>query len=826
MTFFAKNQRIADASITFTQVVRTTTSGHATPATTNLRSTPFNGIALSSASTNNAVYIEEQGAINPAIFNLGDGYACAVGTTAAGFPVRATDATCVSASNWIGFCDTHGTITIGPIRRNEFNPHDFGAVGDNSTDDYRSFQCMLDAMQVGDTAFIPIPPSGGDYGAFAISRSLLIKKSITLRGANKLRGGIRFTSASAGIRVLGFNQLLDGTEDSAGTTIIDLHITGTKQAISEWRPNTVYSIGDRVRSMLVPVALTTSDGYYNKPYQEDAGAHFRCITGGTSGTYTLNASYQPEWVVAAGWEINDGSVSWVTEDWSGVTVTSGENTIERCSIFGFTDNALSNYGRLGFQTPVRASGTSPPTVTTGGEIINVHTADIRIEITTGGTRGVALFRWSRDGGTTWYQTGQTTSASYTLTTVNVTVIFSAGTYSTNNVYTFHTEAQTIADGSNYRDLWCSDCDGHGIFFDGGDANANTTHGCTFTAFPRGAYLFDGGFLSNVHIGHNGSTSRRSYIGDSNASQTVWLGNYFESDTGTMKITAPQLYLSGQNGARAPETNCLSYNGVVWHGGISVLATRSSYAIGSSDAYVDILSRDNDIGITYQLIDSDPDDPGGYWSRRWNSHFVECSEELTSGHSIYGSNKRRFSTGYYLGHTYVSSGNRSMWVTSHIHPPTSEDYFATGKVIWDKGAIVYNQNSDGYVAPGWIAGRRGGWGGGTYWQGASTSSSGGRKWEANQGVIRVSEALEPTVANGKVFRVLRFETYNGSSWVRDDVTIYISVSNTEPTWDPVDGHLTYEPYPNPASTNRIVWECWGNVGMTWAEMPKPTTFVYT
>jgi hypothetical protein len=829
MTFFSNApsvSRIADASITVRQAVRTSTGGHVVPATSSLRVNPFVGLALASGSSGNLVNIQVSGVIDPNFFNLGDGYACAVGVNSSGIPVRATDSTCASAPNWIGFCDTNGNITVSPIRRNEFNPHDFGAVGDNVTDDWYSLQTMLDAMQPGDTAFIPIPPSGGNFGGFAVSRDLLVKKSINFRGANKIRGGLHFTSASAGLRILGFNQLLDAVGDASGTYVGDLHIKGTKETISEWRPNTVYNVGDRVRSMLVAVALTTSDGYYNKPYQEDAGTHFRCVVGGISGSYGITQSYQPIWNISPNYETVDGNVTWVAEDWSLVSVSTSTVTIERCLIETFTDNGLYNYGRLGFQTPVKSSGTSPPTVTAGGEIINTHAADIRIEITTGGTLGTAKFRWSRDGGITWYQTNQTTAESYTLTSIGVTVHFSGGTYSTDNVYTFHSDAQTIADGNNYRDLWITTGDGHGILFDGGDANACTTYGSTFTGLPRGAYIFDSGFLSNIHIGHNGSTSRRSYVGDSSVAQTVWLGNYFEADTGNMKVVYPQLYLSGQNGARAPETNCLSYNGSIWRQGINVLGYRTSFSIGNSDTNVSVLTRDNDYSITEQFIDSDTDDPGGYWSKRWNSHFVECSEELTSGYSIYGANKKRFSVGFYLGHTYTSSGNRSIWVTSHIVPPGPPDYFATGKLIWDKGWLVYNQNSDGYVAPGWIASRKGGWGGGAYWSGVATAPSGGKTWVANTGSLRVSEGIEPSTPNGKVFRILRFETFNGTSWVRDDTTVFVTLSSTEPTWDAVNGNLTYERYPTPSSNSRIVWECWGNTGMTWAEMPKPTTFVYT
>lgn len=120
-------QRAAASAVTATQAVRSTTSGNVQPAITNLRSIPFDGISLNSASTGQPVYVSAHGPLDPTTFNLGDGYACAVGTTVAGFPVRATDVTCVSAPNWLGHCDAHGNITIDPIRKDVFNALDFGA---------------------------------------------------------------------------------------------------------------------------------------------------------------------------------------------------------------------------------------------------------------------------------------------------------------------------------------------------------------------------------------------------------------------------------------------------------------------------------------------------------------------------------------------------------------------------------------------------------------------------------------------------------------------------------------------------------------------------
>lgn len=84
---------------------------------------------------------------------------------------------------------------------------------------------------------------------------------------------------------------------------------------------------------------------------------------------------------------------------------------------------------------VTATGTTPPTVTlTGTPTIY---ADIIIDITTGGARGTAVFRWSSDGGAT-YTTGVTTAATVTLTGTGLTANFATGSdYNTDNLYVAH-----------------------------------------------------------------------------------------------------------------------------------------------------------------------------------------------------------------------------------------------------------------------------------------------------------------------------------------------------------------------------------------------------
>src|SRR5271166_1643491 len=83
----------------------------ATAAVIN-RTNGLHGIALQTTSGGASNIIQTTGPLSNAIINLGDGYACAIGLNSSGVPVRATDPTCVTAPNWIGYCDGYGTIFI------------------------------------------------------------------------------------------------------------------------------------------------------------------------------------------------------------------------------------------------------------------------------------------------------------------------------------------------------------------------------------------------------------------------------------------------------------------------------------------------------------------------------------------------------------------------------------------------------------------------------------------------------------------------------------------------------------------------------------------
>lgn len=85
---------------------------------------------------------------------------------------------------------------------------------------------------------------------------------------------------------------------------------------------------------------------------------------------------------------------------------------------------------------ITATGTTPPTVTVTG--YNTRAINkLRLEITTAGARGTAVFRYSFDGGQTWI-IGTITAATIELlfdgTKTGLTVNFAAGNYAVDNVY--------------------------------------------------------------------------------------------------------------------------------------------------------------------------------------------------------------------------------------------------------------------------------------------------------------------------------------------------------------------------------------------------------
>ena len=80
-----------------------------------------------------------------------------------------------------------------------------------------------------------------------------------------------------------------------------------------------------------------------------------------------------------------------------------------------------------------ATGTAPPAILFSGVPL-VGSNELVLACTAGGGLGVALFKLSLDGGTTWPVTGLVAAAALVLPGTGVTAACAAGTYATDNVY--------------------------------------------------------------------------------------------------------------------------------------------------------------------------------------------------------------------------------------------------------------------------------------------------------------------------------------------------------------------------------------------------------
>lgn len=96
---------------------------------------------------------------------------------------------------------------------------------------------------------------------------------------------------------------------------------------------------------------------------------------------------------------------------------------------------LATYGAAGTNGAItRTGGTTGPAISLSGTAIT-GTYLMKVEVTTGGILGTALFKWSKNNGST-YTSGVATAASVALGTTGVTAVFPAGTYVVGEIYSW------------------------------------------------------------------------------------------------------------------------------------------------------------------------------------------------------------------------------------------------------------------------------------------------------------------------------------------------------------------------------------------------------
>lgn len=108
--------------------------------------------------------------------------------------LRATDATCVSAPNWIGYCDGYGVITVNPKLKNEFEVIDFGFIA-NGLDQYaqqNSFALNTVMQKVSSGDIIKL-----SSGTAKISSQWLIDKGVIIEGSGGFVGSTLIAMSNA-----------------------------------------------------------------------------------------------------------------------------------------------------------------------------------------------------------------------------------------------------------------------------------------------------------------------------------------------------------------------------------------------------------------------------------------------------------------------------------------------------------------------------------------------------------------------------------------------------------------------------------------------------
>lgn len=104
------------------------------------------------------------------------------------------------------------------------------------------------------------------------------------------------------------------------------------------------------------------------------------------------------------------------------------------SVAGAVERTVGTYVTPGTNGSITRVGSSGPAISVAGP--PSRAALMRVEITTGGTVGVAVFRFSEDGGSTWVLSGIVTAATVLLGTTGITATFPAGTYVSGETYSW------------------------------------------------------------------------------------------------------------------------------------------------------------------------------------------------------------------------------------------------------------------------------------------------------------------------------------------------------------------------------------------------------
>jgi hypothetical protein len=352
------------------------------------------------------------------------------------------------------------------------------------------------------------------------------------------------------------------------------------------------------------------------------------------------------------------------------------------------------------------------------------------------------------------------------------------------------EASNINCSLLYRPL-VRDCDGIGIAFEGGDANACLTMGALVQNCKEGG-IYDNSFLGNRFVGFTLEACAGFGFknGRGGACFTTIMGGYVESDCGPNDFTLPGQWIGDEIGNTFTATS----TGLVMSYGVQRM-----------------LFRDTVVGRAWQghAIENN----GQMWTVRSDRDLApygwSYSADLPGfpdGWHVYAYNHNRQYTPLAVGSQHSCEGMGQLWLPRGMHlggdggEIEKARYHTTGKAapaadhyrkVWRSGDTVWNTRPAGQGQPmGWKCSVSGGW------------PNHRLTWTPNTGV-ECGDIIEPDPPNGFVYRVEDVGTSGLGA-----------TGDVQPTWTTGYG----DRFTDGLGTSQIVWVCRGQKGPVFVPGP--------
>lgn len=288
------------------------------------------------------------------------------------------------------------------------------------------------------------------------------------------------------------------------------------------------------------------------------------------------------------------------------------------------------------------------------------------------------------------------------------------------------------------DLWHLDeCfaqenDGHGYFFQGGDANAGVAHRCTATT-NGGWGFYDSSFLGNTFVAcHTDANVLGPYTCIQTTAQSLFLGCYSEGDQPPSVFSTNAMCIGGLHGA--------GLAGGVTEGGWSFfgriarwMAFATTGASGAVDAEMFIGGAQNANEFLRFVTPEDAGEHSLFYGNTavssgydgcfgWNwAHVAANAFHIGSAVGVdpsfrpLGAASMIFPNGFFLGNRGTagqpSTGTRRMWLSSGV--PTVGN--------WEQGDEIKNESPAAGGNVGWVCTTSGTFG--TYSEGRTATSDG-------------------------------------------------------------------------------------------------------